>query len=151
MLFCTYPGSKAVRSPASHLPNHTSKTNKTCRPVLDEILRRTPTHGRVCRPGKTCLRQLSANTGGNQVDLPGATDERDGWEREREREREGNSVLPARHDDDCERQTGAGQLYAQVVTRLHEVVHRKRLEMRFTGHWHMHNNDNAHVDSSKFV
>ena len=90
----------AVRTLTSHLKNHSSKTNKTCRTLLEKQGRTRlwvssidPKHGRasVGQHTRTYLPQLCTDTGWRLEDQPGSMDDRDGWrERERERERERN-------------------------------------------------------------
>ena len=57
----------------------------------------TPSHGRAKarRPARTYIQQLSADMGCSLKDLPGAMDDREGWQRG-----PGRSVLMVRHDDD---------------------------------------------------
>ena len=73
----------AMQPSASYLTKHSSKTNKTCRKLLEkygwisDILLRTPTHkyASVGRPATTCIYQLCADTGCNPEDLRGAIDD----------------------------------------------------------------------------
>ena len=84
----------AIRSLTFHLKNHSSKTNKTCRTLLEKVyefisnvLLWTLNHGRasVGRPARTYLYQLCTDAGCSLEVLPGAIDDRDGW-RERVRD-----------------------------------------------------------------
>ena len=79
--------------------------NKTWRSkdkLISDVLLWTSIHGRTRagRPERTYPHQLCADTVCSLEDLPGAMDDRDGEEREREKGEVGESVLSARLDDD---------------------------------------------------
>ena len=72
---------------------HTGHCWRSKDELISDILLWIPSHGRAKtgRPARTYIQQICADTGYSLEDLPGATDDRNGW-----RER----VRAARHDDD---------------------------------------------------
>ena len=76
----------AVQPLTSHLTNHSNKTNKTCEALLEKSgrtrERRSPTDERTTnsQPERTYIHQRCTDTGCRLDDLPGAIDDRDGYQ-----------------------------------------------------------------------
>ena len=71
----------AVRPPTTHHENYPSKTNKTCRTLIRDVLLWNPSYGRAKagRPARTYIQQLYEDTGCSPKDQPEAMNDKEEW------------------------------------------------------------------------